>query len=129
MRPRGSTPASRRKRTPAPTTPTLRFSAPASDRAGNTGAHSFALSYDATAPQVTGASASRGPDHNGWYNHALSVSFTGADATSGVDSCTETTYSGPDSVNASVTGTCRDRAGNTSAAGAFGFQYDATGLS
>jgi hypothetical protein len=97
------------------------------DHAGNMGVHSFALRYDATAPQVTGASASRGPDHGGWYNHTLTVSFTGADATSGIDSCTETAYSGPDSVNASVTGTCRDRAGNTSAAGAFGFQYDETG--
>ena len=57
----------------------------------------FALSYDATAPTVTGANASRGPDHAGWYNHALTISFAGADATSGIDTCTQTTYSGPDS--------------------------------
>jgi hypothetical protein len=96
------------------------------DRAGNTTVKVFSLSYDATAPQVTGASASRGPDHNGWYNHTLSIAFTGADATSGIDSCTQAGYSGPDSANASVSGTCRDRAGNTSAASAFNFMYDET---
>jgi hypothetical protein len=76
---------------------------------------------------VTGANASRGPDHNGWYNHALSIAFTGADATSGVDSCTQASYSGPDSQNASVSGTCRDLAGNMSASSSFGFEYDGTG--
>jgi hypothetical protein len=86
-----------------------------------------ALSYDATAPQVTGASPSRGPDHNGWYNHSLTISFAGADATSGIESCTQEVYSGPDSANASVNGTCRDRAGNTSAPGTFNFMYDQTG--
>jgi hypothetical protein len=97
------------------------------DRAGNTTVKVFSLSYDATAPQVTGASASRGPDHNGWYNHTLSITFAGADATSGIESCTQTSYSGPDSANASVSGTCRDRAGNQSAAGSFAFMYDETG--
>ena len=96
------------------------------DRAGNVTARNFALSYDATAPTVTGATPSRGPDHSGWYNHALSIAFSGTDATSGIDSCTQTTYSGPDSANASVSGTCRDRAGNTSSSGSFGFQYDDT---
>ncbi len=86
------------------------------DRAGNSTVEVFSLSYDATAPTVTGATPSRGPDHAGWYNHALSIAFSGADATSGIDSCTEASYSGPDSANASVSGTCRDRAGNTSAA-------------
>ena len=76
---------------------------------------------------MTGASASRSPDHNGWYNHTLTVTFTGADATSGIDSCTQTTYSGPDNANASVSGSCRDRAGNQSASSAFTFHYDETG--
>ena len=99
------------------------------DRAGNTGTQAFNLNYDATAPQVTGANASRSPDHAGWYNHTLSISFTGADATSGLESCTQATYSGPDDPTASVNGTCRDRAGNTSDASAFNFQYDETGPS
>ncbi len=76
---------------------------------------------------MTGASASRSPDRNGWYNHTLTITFAGTDATSGIDTCTQTTYSGPDDATASVNGTCRDRAGNTSAAGAFNFQYDETG--
>ena len=97
------------------------------DRAGNTTVRVLPLSYDATAPTVTGASASRGPDHNGWYNHALSIAFAGADATSGIDSCTQTSYSGPDSQTGSVSGTCRDRAGNTSGNSSFGFRYDGTG--
>ena len=76
---------------------------------------------------MTGASASRCPDRNGWYNHTLSIAFAGADATSGIDTCTQTSYSGPDSANASVSGTCRDRAANTSASSPFNFQYDETG--
>jgi len=96
------------------------------DRAGNTGTRMFGLSYDATAPQVTGANASRGPDHAGWYNHTLSISFTGTDATSGVDTCSQSTYSGPDDATAAVNGTCRDRAGNTSNSSTFNFQYDKT---
>ena len=36
------------------------------------------------------------------------------------------TYSGPDSGSASVTGTCRDNAGNVSATASFGLRYDTT---
>jgi hypothetical protein len=97
------------------------------DRAGNqSGASAFAFSYDATAPHVTGSSAGRAPDVNGWYNHALSVTFAGVDATSGIASCTQTTYAGPDSGSASVSGSCRDRAGNQSGSSSFPFAYDAT---
>jgi hypothetical protein len=97
------------------------------DRAGNTTVRAFALSYDATAPQVTGATPSRSPDRAGWYNHDLTISFAGTDATSGIESCTQVGYSGPDSANASVNGTCRDVAGNLSASSAYGFRYDETG--
>ena len=41
---------------------------------------------DKTAP-AAGATPSRGADENGWYNHDLSVAFAGADATSGLESC------------------------------------------
>ena len=83
------------------------------------------LGPDKTAPTVT-ATPARGPDSNGWYNHALSVGFSGTDATSGIDSCVPSqTYSGPDSANASVSGSCRDRAGNTGTQ-AFNLNYDAT---
>jgi large repetitive protein len=97
------------------------------DRAGNqSGTKTFALKYDETAPTVTGRSPSRQPDSNGWYNHALAVTFAGSDDASGIDTCTQTTYGGPDSGAASVPGTCRDRAGNVSATDAFALKFDAT---
>jgi hypothetical protein len=95
------------------------------DNAGNVSAGStFNLKYDSTPPSVT-ASAARPPDANGWYNHAVGVTFSGSDATSGIDSCSTASYSGPDSPSATVTGTCTDKAGN-SASGAFSLQYDST---
>src|SRR5205823_8685618 len=97
-----------------------------SDKAGNSTVRSFSLEYDATAPQFTGASAGRVPDANGWYNHPVAIGFAGSDATSGIDSCSRPTYSGPDAAAASVSGSCIDRAGNVSGSGAFAFKYDAT---
>ena len=81
---------------------------------------------DKDAPTVTGASAARGPDANGWYRAPVAVAFSGGDATSGIASCTQPTYGGPDSESAGVSGTCRDKAGNTSAPSNFGLKYDAT---
>ena len=72
------------------------------------------------------ASPSRAADANGWYNRPLSVSFTGGDAVSGVDSCAvPKTYEGPDSPATSVTGTCVDKAGNIGT-GSLALAYDAT---
>src|SRR6185312_6944765 len=84
------------------------------------------LSYDSSAPTSVSASAARSPDHNGWYNAAVGISWNGSDATSGIASCTSTNYTGPDSANASAAGACTDKAGNTSAATSFGFKYDDT---
>src|SRR3954471_20109527 len=87
----------------------------------------FTLQRDATPPTVTGASPSRGPDAGGWYNHPVGINFNGTDATSGLDHCNTTTYGGPDSAGASFSGTCVDRAGNTSGPASFGpIRYDAT---
>jgi hypothetical protein len=96
------------------------------DGAGNTGSASFALKYDATPPAVTGATADRAPDVNGWYNHPVVVTFAGADATSGIASCDAVTYAKPDDPSADVTGRCRDNAGNVSAPGSAGLKYDST---
>ena len=85
----------------------------------------FTLHYDATPPTITGWNPSRPPDHNGWYNHPVAFTFTGTDATSGLDSCTTPTYAGPDSGNASATGSCRDKAGNVASL-AVPLRYDAT---
>ena len=86
---------------------------------------SVTINRDATAPSVT-ANADRAADGGGFYNHALTATWTGVDATSGVASCTSTPYSGPDGTGISMTGTCTDKAGNVSAAVPFVFNYDAT---
>jgi hypothetical protein len=96
------------------------------DKAGNRSApQTVALKYDATPPSVTAAPA-RPPDANGWYNHPVDVAFSGTDSTSGIASCDTVSYNGPTSDNATVTGTCRDQAGNVSPPGSFSLKYDAT---
>jgi hypothetical protein len=89
---------------------------------------SFHLQFkiDKDAPIVTGASPDRAPNGNGWYNAPLNVTFTGTDATSGIASCAQTPYGGPDSGTAAVSGTCTDVAGNTSAPFNFSLKYDST---
>ena len=95
------------------------------DNAGNaSAASSFPLKYDADRAERH-PSPARAPDANGWYNHAVSVAFSGSDSTSGVDSCSTASYSGPDSGTATLSGTCTDKAGN-SAGGSFALQYDST---
>ena len=79
---------------------------------------------DATPPTVTVVPA-RAPGLNDWYNQPLTVGFLGSDVTSGIDACSQGTYAGPDNPNASVTGSCRDRAGNVTPA-SFALKYDAT---
>jgi hypothetical protein len=79
---------------------------------------------DATPPTVTAVPA-RAPDANGWYNAPLTVTFSGADVTSGLASCTQAAYAGPDSPNTAVSGSCRDNAGNQAAA-SYALKYDAT---
>jgi hypothetical protein len=94
---------------------------------GATASLSVTVKKDGTPPSVTGASPSRGPDANGWYNHPVGITFSGSDATSGIASCTSTSYGGPDTSGVSFSGTCTDQAGNTSAATSFGpIKYDAT---
>jgi hypothetical protein len=108
-----------------PDSATASVSGTCRDTAGNVSApFSFALKYDATAPSVS-AGASRGPDANGWYNHPVSVSFSGTDAMSGIDSCTSASYSGPDTSGATLSGSCTDKAGN-SASASYNVQYDAS---
>jgi hypothetical protein len=94
------------------------------DNAGNVSQASFGLKFDATAPSVAAIPA-RPPDANGWYNHPISVEFSGADGTSGVASCSAATYSGPDSAAKALTGRCTDNAGNAAGA-SFPLKYDST---
>jgi len=93
------------------------------DNAGNSASAPYTFKYDATAPSVT-VSADRPADANGWYNHTVTFSAAGTDATSGIDSCQSSAYSGPDSATASAARSCTDLAGNT-ASDSLAFQYDA----
>jgi hypothetical protein len=96
------------------------------DAAGNAAGLDFSLHYDSTPPTVA-VSAARPADHDGWYSHPVSISWSGSDVTSGIDSCTAPlVYDGPDSANASSGGRCTDRAGNTASPPALSFRYDAT---
>ncbi len=85
------------------------------------------LKVDKTAPSVAGGTPDRPPDGNGWYRAPVTVAFHGTDATSGIQSCTAPTFSGPESAQAQLAGTCTDVAGNLSAPLGFGLRYDATG--
>jgi hypothetical protein len=92
---------------------------------GKTTVETKVLKVDKT-PPVVSAAATRPPDANGWYNHALTFAFAGADGMSGIASCSPAAgYGGPDNASASVAGSCRDNAGNNGA-GALSFRYDAT---
>jgi hypothetical protein len=96
------------------------------DNAGNSTASDFSVQYDSTPPTVA-VTPARPADHDGWYNHPVSISWSGTDATSGNESCTAPlAYSGPDNGNASSGGHCTDRAGNTASPPALSFRYDAT---
>jgi hypothetical protein len=83
------------------------------------------IKVDATPPTGVTASFSRKPDFRGWYNHPVTISWSGADATSGIAGCSSVTYSGPDNEAATVDGTCTDLAGNT-ADDPVQLAYDAT---
>ena len=86
---------------------------------------SITIRIDKTPPVVTAAVPSRPPDYGAWFNHPVSFSFTGADATSGVASCGSATYAGGDGAGVPVAGTCQDVAGNVGG-GSFALNYDAT---
>jgi hypothetical protein len=83
------------------------------------------LHIDRTAPTISGPGLGRPPDSGDWFNHPVAFNFTGQDATSGLESCTGGTYGGPDGIGVSVSGSCRDVAGNVNT-GSFAINYDAT---
>jgi hypothetical protein len=88
--------------------------------------NSVSVRRDATPPQVAAPAVERGPDANGWYNHAVAVTFSGTDATSGIASCDKPTFSGPEGAAQQVSGSCRDVAGNTGTPATATLKYDAT---
>jgi hypothetical protein len=98
------------------------------DKAGNSASTSFGpINIDKTAPINVNGAPNRAPDSGTWYNHAVDVVFTGTDATSGIASCTTTTYSSPDGNEITVNGSCIDNAGNSANGVSSAFNYDGTG--
>jgi hypothetical protein len=97
----------------------------ATDASGTTTKTTTTIRIDRTPPSAA-ASADRLADAGGFYNHALTATWTGVDPISGIASCTSAPYAGPDGTGISLTGTCRDKAGNVSAPVPFVFNYDAT---
>jgi hypothetical protein len=111
-------------RVDGPTTGTTR-SCSASNAAGPVTATTRPIKIDADPPIGVAASPARAADANGWYNHAVALSWHGSDATSGIASCSAVTYAGPDAAPASVPGSCIDNAGNTASV-AFALNYDSS---
>ena len=109
---------------PGPT-PGVTETCSAQNTSGTQTATTSPIKIDATPPTGLRASFSRPPDSNGWYNHAVTISWTGTDATSGVAGCSSVIYQGPDSGTATVSGGCTDNAGN-SAVAPVQLAYDAT---
>jgi hypothetical protein len=83
------------------------------------------IGIDRTPPQVVSYQTDRPPDYNGWFNHPVGLAFQGADATSGVASCSSASYGGPDGPGVMVSGSCRDNAGHVGF-GSLPINYDAT---
>lgn len=83
------------------------------------------IRLDQTPPEVITATPDRAADHAGWFNHPVGFTFAATDATSGVAGCDSAGYGGPDGAAATVTGTCRDQAGNVGSR-VFPLRYDAS---
>jgi hypothetical protein len=101
-------------------------SASCTDNAGNVASAGVSVNYDASAPSIDSVTLDRNPDSNGWYNHPVRITFHGSDGGSGVESCSDVMYAGPDTSNTTVNGTCADKAGNRAGAASPAFKYDAT---
>jgi hypothetical protein len=93
---------------------------------GTASATTPVIRIDKTPPVASAVATARAPDHDGWYTSPVVVGWSGTDATSGIDACTALTYGGPDAAPAPLSGTCRDRAGNTSAPLGSSLQFDGT---
>jgi len=98
------------------------------DKAGNVSAPATVsnINVDKTAPTAS-ASASPAPNSNGWNNSDVTVSFSGTDGLSGIDTCSAAAVLSSEGAGQSASGTCTDKAGNVSAsATASGINIDKT---
>lgn len=96
----------------------------AEDNAGNTATDPAKVSIDKTPPTIS-AARDREPNGHGWYNGDVIVSFTCADALSGIDNCPASKTVGEGS-SQSVSGTARDAADNEASATESGINVDKT---
>lgn len=83
------------------------------------------IKIDADPPTGVQLQVTRPPDHKGWYNHPLLVTYSGSDATSGIASCPAVNYAGPEGAGVVVKGGCTDNAGNSTITSVT-INYDAT---
>ena len=83
------------------------------------------IGIDRAPPSLVALRPGRPAIRGGWFNRPVQVSFVGSDATSGVASCSSTTYSGPEGAGMPVSGRCSDVAGNVRS-GSLPINYDAT---
>ena len=95
------------------------------DASGDITGRTVTIRVDRTAPSITDPGLAGRPTDNDWFNHPVEFQLAGQDATSGVESCTGGTYGGPDGAGVSISGSCRDVAGNVTT-GVFTLNYDAT---
>ncbi|WP_088009289.1 PxKF domain-containing protein [Indiicoccus explosivorum] len=96
----------------------------AKDLAGNEGSVSTVIRLDKTAPSLTSATDIE-PNTAGWYKENVTVSFTGTDDLSGIDS-----VSGPifltEGASQTAEGTAADKAGNIASLKVEGLNIDTT---
>lgn len=84
------------------------------DNAGNTNSTTVSgINIDKTAPTTT-ATAAPAANVNGWNNSAVTVSFSGSDGLSGIDSCDDDVVFTTEGAGQVASGTCTDKAGNES---------------
>ena len=93
------------------------------DNVGNTGSGSVEVKLDKSAPTIVG-SRTPAANANGWNNTDVTVSFTPADATSGVKTSTPATTLSASGAEQSVVGTVTDNADNSASTTVGGINID-----
>ncbi len=96
----------------------------ATDNAGNSASASTTLNVDKTAPTINGVVPAA--NLNGWYSSPVTVSWSCADALSGVASCSSPTTLSSDGAAQSVSGTATDAAANSHSTVVNGINIDQT---
>ena len=89
------------------------YSCSATSDGGSAGPVEVTIKRDATAPSVSG-SAAPAANANGWNNTDVTVTFSGSDGLSGIDSCDAPVVLSSEGAGQSASGTCTDEAGNVS---------------